>query len=176
MAKKYDKDELTEWFETKALAASSITARKTILNASNRSTDGDSTFAGEIYFFKYDAKTKDKLPIWDKYPLALVVDKYPDGFLGLNLHYLKGTQRSALLYSVEEQKIEHRFSNRIKSGSGSYSNWDMIMDGVTGLERIAPMCVKRYLFSNVRSKFIKINKDEYDKAIQLSLELWSYKR
>ena len=41
---------------------------------------------GRLYFFLYDPKTKDELPYYDRFPLVLVLEKYDDGFLGLNLH------------------------------------------------------------------------------------------
>ena len=38
--------------------------------------------------FFYDAKTQDKLPYWDYFPLCIPIKKYKNGFMGLNLHYL----------------------------------------------------------------------------------------
>ena len=43
---------------------------------------------GGLYLFQYDAKHKDTLPYWDKLPLVFPFRKVPDGFYGLNLHYL----------------------------------------------------------------------------------------
>ena len=43
---------------------------------------------GGLYFFYYDPKTKDSLPYYDTFPLVLALERYNDGFLGLNLHYL----------------------------------------------------------------------------------------
>ena len=53
---------------------------------------------GNLYFYIYDAKYKDVLPIWDRLPLTIPIQMYSDGFLGLNLHYLD-PQRSAAIIS-----------------------------------------------------------------------------
>jgi hypothetical protein len=52
---------------------------------------------GGLYLYVYDAKYKDILPIWDKFPLTIVLEKYNEGFLGLNLHYLDTNIRLGLL-------------------------------------------------------------------------------
>ena len=39
---------------------------------------------GRMYFYYYDPKTKDSLPYYDKFPLVIPIERYPDGFLGLN--------------------------------------------------------------------------------------------
>ena len=52
---------------------------------------------GMMYCYYYDAKTKDDLPYWDRFPVILVLEKYEDGFLGLNLHYLPFKYRVAFL-------------------------------------------------------------------------------
>ena len=55
---------------------------------------------GNMYIFTYDAKHKDKLPIWDSYPLVFPIQFYKDGFLGINLHYLPPQQRAGLLNEI----------------------------------------------------------------------------
>ena len=39
---------------------------------------------GRMYFYFYDPKTKDKLPYYDRFPLVIPIERYNDGFLGLN--------------------------------------------------------------------------------------------
>ena len=43
---------------------------------------------GNLYFFHYTPKNSESLPYYDVFPLVLILAKYNDGFLGLNLHYL----------------------------------------------------------------------------------------
>jgi hypothetical protein len=175
MAKEYTNDELAQWFEEKADTASGSTARNKMLGTSTRYTDIQSEFVGSMYFFRYDPKHKATLPMYDKYPLAIVIDRYKDGFLGLNLHYLTRGQRGGLVTLFNDFYTRRKLFNGIISGSGK-SNWDLIQSASTGLESFSKECVKRYLYTNVRSQFIRIDKEEYDKAIQLPIDEWVYRK
>ena len=43
---------------------------------------------GSMYTYRYDAKHKDTLPVFDRFPLTIKIESYRNGWLGLNLHYL----------------------------------------------------------------------------------------
>ena len=53
---------------------------------------------GELYFFTYQAQTKQ--PYYDMYPLSYVIEMTSNGFLGCNLHYVKLTERDELAMSL----------------------------------------------------------------------------
>ena len=55
---------------------------------------------GRMYCFFYDAKHKEKLPYWDRFPVVLILDLQQDGFTGLNLHYIPPMYRVRLLYEL----------------------------------------------------------------------------
>ena len=57
-------------------------------------------FYGKLNMFFYDPKHKKKLPYYDTFPLVLPIEKYPDGFLGINMHYLPIPLRIRLLLSL----------------------------------------------------------------------------
>lgn len=171
MAEEYTNDELAEWFKGK-LNDLKIGSRARLLNAEERYTDDDSVFVGGVFFFKYDAKYKDNLPMWDKYPLCVPIDRFSDGFLGLNMHYLGKGQRQGIINSIRSMKEERKLSNTVKSKA---RNWQYMMN--SGIpDGLYKKCVKRYLFGQVRTQFVRIQPDEYAKAIQLPLEEWVYKR
>jgi hypothetical protein len=175
MAEEYTKDELAKWFESKAFQTGSQAARRKILNADDRHRD--ETFAGKLYFYRYDAKTKDKLDMWDKYPLCMVLEKTSNGFLGLNLHYLSKGQRKTLLRVFDKYAKDYDIESGTTTGHG-VGNWELLIKSIngTGAAALPKKCLKRYLFTHVRSKFVEIYPDEYDKAIQLPIDLWVYKR
>ena len=52
---------------------------------------------GNLYFFHYSPKNAESLPYYDIFPLVLVLARYNDGFLGLNLHYLPIKMRALFL-------------------------------------------------------------------------------
>ncbi|NDB60569.1 hypothetical protein EB001_19295 [bacterium] len=175
--KEYTKDELAEWFKTKLTSPKTMNtsvARNKLMNAETRWTDNDSVFVGGLFFFKYVAKGKETLPVWDKFPMAMIIDRYNDGFLALNMHYLPKGRRASLIAIVEKFKGDRKMSNVVRAKA---KNWQYMKDSSGGAATgYMNKTVKRYLFTHVRSQFIKINADEYDKAIQLPLEEWVYKR
>ena len=65
-------------------------------------------FYGKLNMFFYDPKHKKKLPYYDTFPLVLPIEKYPDGFLGINMHYLPIPLRIKLLDGLVD------FSNNTK--------------------------------------------------------------
>ena len=46
--------------------------------------------------FKYSPKWSSTLPYYDVLPMPILLAKYPDGFLGLNIHYLPWAKRLQL--------------------------------------------------------------------------------
>jgi hypothetical protein len=119
---------------------------------------------GRLYSFFYEAKHKDKLPYWDRHPLIFVIDLYADGFLGMNLHYLPRTARvklmSALYDTINNKNYDNstklNISYRILNGTSRFSGFNV--------------CVKRYLYTHVRSKFMYISPNQWDKAALLPTE------
>lgn len=117
---------------------------------------------GEMYFFAYDPKWKKILPYYDKFPLVFPIEMYSDGFLGLNLHYLDIRNRMILLDHLSTLKNNNKYdeSTRLK----------LSYDAVKGMSNLVKPCVKRYLYSHIRSKFIRIDSSEWDIAIFLPVQ------
>jgi hypothetical protein len=82
--------------------------------AKSRERSATKSLVGKLYFFYYDPKTKDKLPYYDKFPLVFPIELYPDGFLGLNLHYIHPKQRIILLDKLSELATDKRFDDRTR--------------------------------------------------------------
>lgn len=116
---------------------------------------------GTMYTFHYDPKTKDKLPFYDTNPLIFAVEHYKDGFLGINLHYLPPNLRARLMDTLHSISTDQRYNERTKLGI-SYS----VLKGMTKARAFEP-CVKRYLYSHVRSPFVKLFAPEWAIAVLL---------
>lgn len=123
---------------------------------------------GKMYLFTYDAKTKDKLPIWDSHPLVFPVQYYKDGFLGINLHYLPPKQRASLLDSLNTIASDNKYNDKTKLNI-SYRVLVKSADKFSGYEN----CVKRYLFSHVRSSFYFVSPENWKYVALLPLEKWN---
>ena len=116
---------------------------------------------GRMYMFFYDPKHKDKLPFYDQFPLIFVLEKYKDGFLGMNLHYLPPVFRASLmdkLYQIERQD-NIRESKKLRLNYG-------LLNNAARYKYFRPT-VKRYLYSQVRSRYLWIPYEEWDIALML---------
>jgi hypothetical protein len=169
MAEKYSSKDLQKWLFDKALNASAPKARQLIVR--NEQRGREDALIGRLYFFKYDPKGKLTLPKYDKFPMVFPIEQYQDGFLGLNLHYLKPKERAAFLHELMRFQNNKQFDETTKLKL-SYQ----LLQGSKRLNSMGRPCVKRYLFEHCRSQFIEIYIDEYDKAIQLPVEDWVFNR
>jgi hypothetical protein len=122
---------------------------------------------GGMYLFVYDPKTKDKLPFYDMYPLVLPIEMYIDGFLGINLHYLPPMARVRLLNALIDIDGNYKYNNNQRL-SLSYE----LLSRYSGQLKGANGCLKRYLFSHVRSSFHQVENQDWEKAALLPLQRW----
>lgn len=136
--------ESMNWFRRKATALGRV--GKSIMNdealklqASMKEPEG------EMYMFFYDAKHKETLPYYDKFPLIIMMGPAKGGFYGLNLHYLPPVLRAKVLdelLSVDNKKAALRALPK---------------------KYIAPM-IHHYLSNQVKSKFALVEKPEWEIA------------
>lgn len=151
-----------DWLIAKMRNLGSDATKAKVLRDPNRSVEQNSL--GRLYFFAYNPKTKDKLPYYDMFPLVFPIEEYDNGFLGLNLHYLSFRDRATLLNQLSSYKNNNRWDHTTKLKM-SYQT----LQAASRLD-IAKPCIKRYLYSNVRSKFIEVTADEWDIAIFLPVD------
>ena len=119
---------------------------------------------GKMYMFFYDPKLKATLPYYDRFPLVFPFASTPDGFIGLNMHYLPHKLRFLLLDRLLMFKNNDKFdeTTRIK-----YS-WAAI-DGMSKFAMAKP-CVKRYLASHLKSPLTTVSSDDWATAMMLPVE------
>jgi len=122
------------------------------------------SFIGRMYFYFYDPKTKDSLPYYDKFPLVIPIERYPDGFLGLNLHYISPKQRILLLDKLSILLTDNNYDEKTRLRI----SYDYLARASKMYQ--AKPCIKRYLFSHIQSRFLEITADEWDIAVMLPVE------
>ncbi len=122
---------------------------------------------GKMFMFVYDAKHKRTLPFYDKFPLVFPLTFYVDGFLGLNLHYLPPMARAGLMNALYDIANNNKYNATMKLNI-SYDILKQAAGRFAGFE----MCVKRYLFSHVKSGFHYVNPADWDKALMLPMQKW----
>jgi hypothetical protein len=113
---------------------------------------------GRMNLFFYDPKTKGKLPFYDIFPLVLPIDTFPGGFIGLNFHYLPYGARYKFLSELQRYASNGKFD---KSTRLQVSYDDIKSVGFT------KAAIKKYLYKQVRSNFLRVNTDEMAIAINL---------
>jgi hypothetical protein len=118
---------------------------------------------GGLYCFYYDAKGKKDLPYYDRFPMVLALERYNDGFLGLNFHYLPLKHRVAFLDKLMDYAIMGDAGD-ILSMRVTYD----ILNASKRLKEFKP-CVKRYLTSHIQSKILAIQPNEWDIATFLPI-------
>ena len=116
--------------------------------------------AGRLNMFFYDPKLKKKLPYYDTFPLVLPIETIPGGFMGMNFHYLPPLQRFRLLQNLQ------RFAD---GGVSSTTKINANYDGIKNIS-IARKTIKKYLYSHVRSSFLRIDFDEAALAVYLPVQ------
>jgi hypothetical protein len=136
--------------------------RQALLNDKERLKTN--TIIGRMYFYYYDPKLKDELPYYDRFPLVIPIERYQDGFLGLNLHYISPRQRIELLDALSDFATNSKYDETTRLRL----SWAKLK--TVGKAFKAKPCVKRYLFKHVDSRFLEITADEWDIAALLPFQ------
>jgi hypothetical protein len=122
------------------------------------------TILGKMYFYSYNPKWKDKLPWYDTFPLVFPIERYSDGFLGLNFHYLAPKHRAILMDQLKAFANNKKYDETTRLRL-TYN----MLKGFSKIKRARPT-VHRYLNSKVNSKFVLVNADEWEVALFLPVE------
>lgn len=151
-----------DWFREKASATMNINTSRLV--AGNKDYQTTRILPGFLYMFGYDAKMKEELPFFDRFPVVFPFSRDADSFTGINLHYLPYMYRArlmdALYMIVTDQKFNDktrlRLSYQLLSSSSKYKYFEP--------------CVKKYLYNYVKTKFLQVPSNEWDIALFLPLE------
>tara|TARA_Y200000002_G_scaffold321113_1_gene281165 strand:- start:65 stop:622 length:558 start_codon:yes stop_codon:yes gene_type:complete len=144
----------TQWFRDKIAEFGKPGAMDLIRDGKR----DNNPFYGRLNMFFYDPKYKKTLPYYDTFPLVLPLENYPDGFLGINFHYLPMTLRLELLDRVVDYSNNTKFdeSTRLAVDYSKLKKIDLIKPAL-----------KRYLAGRVKTQFRRIDADEFTVAVLL---------
>lgn len=124
---------------------------------------------GGMFFYEYSPKYKEKLKQWDKFPLTIILEKYSNGFLGLNLHYLSGSDRTALLTALLSTRIYDPNQDMMKVSC----DYGYLVQSAKKFPNYK-QCLKRYLTNHVSGKLLSIRPHEWGYAVLLPLQEFNY--
>jgi hypothetical protein len=147
----------TEWFKDKVKEFGTPGPMDLIRDGKRK----NSPFFGRLNMFIYDPKHKKTLPYYDSFPLVLPIERYSDGFLGCNLHYLPIPLRIRLLDRLVDFSSDLNFDENTRLVA-DYSSLKTI-------SQIKPT-LKRYLAGHVKTQFRRIDADEFTVATLLPVQ------
>lgn len=163
--------EARKWFVEELRSLTGTINRKSLLTDPSLRLAQTPTI-GSMYMFTYDAKNKDTLPYFDRFPLIILVepDREGTGFYGLNLHYLRPETRAIFLDKLVETtgstgggKIDEKTRLRVR--------YELLAKAKRFREFKA--CYKHYLWDHITSRISKVSPNDWDIAIFLPTEHFS---
>ena len=155
-----------EWYRQKAFEVDRVDPVQLIKRSQDIATNRRRL--GHIYYFKYDPIGRDTLPYYDRYPIPIVVSPTREGFIGLNLHYLPFQFRAMLMDNLYPYVRGEEDQARIKI---TYN----ILQNASKLRYYKP-CLKHYLNSQIRTRTLHVNVEEWDTALFLPIQRFAKKK
>ena len=147
----------TAWFRDKIAEFGTPKAMNLIRDGKQASRP----FFGNLNMFFYDPKFKKTLPYYDRFPLVLPIERYSNGFLGINLHYLPIPLRIRLLDELMDYSTDTNFDSKTKINA-NYSKLKNV--------KLLKPTLKRYLAGKVKSRFRRVDADEFTVATLLPVQ------
>lgn len=141
-----------------------------------RRTAKEKAIVGRLMLFKYDAKHKDTLPVWDGLPLVFFFNTFiGDGVygekgiqyvLGINVHYLAPAQRLVLFTNL----IKFNNDTALREKSKLKLSWQVLK--TFGASEQARHAVKMYRADHLRSELVEINPRFWEIVMFLPIADW----
>jgi len=119
---------------------------------------------GWMMQFSYDPKWADSLKYYDIYPLILVLQAGSTHFMGLNFHYLSPVDRASFFDLLHKYVGFNEEANTVTINIST-----SILKDTSRLSYYKP-CIKKYLYSHVKSPFNAILPIEWEYALFLPTE------
>ena len=147
----------TEWYRNKIKEFGTPTSLDLIRDGKQAARP----FFGRLNMFIYDPKFKRTLPYYDTFPLVLPLERYSDGFLGINFHYLPIPLRIRLLDRLVDFSNDTDFDKQTR----------LIVEYQTVKKiRLVKPTIHKYLAGQVKSQFRRIDADEFMIATLLPVQ------
>lgn len=137
-----------------------------VIRTSIRGHQVKSPKPGSIYAYVYDAKHKDTLPYWDKFPLMIYLGDYTakNGnrlLLGLNLHYIPPKARQEFL----ENLLVHANTDTVTNKTRLKINWSQVRN-MKGADQM----IKAYLPGHIKGSLTEIKPSDWVNVIYMPVQ------
>jgi len=138
---------------------------------------------GRFYTYFYNPEYAAKLPYYDRFPCVLIIERYQNGFLGLNFHYIPPRMRVKLLFelfefAIYEEKDEKEIDDQELKGLG-VDSFDAnrirmnyrLLTAITKLRFFKP-CLKRYRYDKIFGRALEVIPKYWDIMAMLPTAQW----
>lgn len=123
--------------------------------------------SGKVYAFAYDAKYKDTLPYWDRFPLIVCLGfvKSPKSgtilMQGLNMHYVPPKARQEFLESI----LKYSNTSVISNKTMLKVDWSKVKN-LPGADKM----IKNYLPSHIVGTITEIKPSDWSNVVLMPLQ------
>ena len=162
-----------DWYQQTLKGLGSSTRESLLTDTSADRRLRKSPVYGKMFIFFYDAKTKEDLKYFDRFPIVIPIEPYEHengskGFIGLNLHYLPPLLRMRFLDKLHEIKNNNKNNNTTK-----FKLTYELLSGASKLKEFKP-CLKIYLTNpnHIKSNMLEINYPDWVSVSLLPTELF----
>ncbi len=153
-----------DWYRNTAKDYGKVRENQLFGKKSDKDRMASKPMIGGMYMYEYMAKGRKTLPYYDRLPLIFPFKMVKGGFYGLNMHYLPLPLRAKLMDALYETTNNSKYDETTKLRINY-----QILSKAAGFEPFKP-CVKRYLTSQVQSRFMYVYPSEWDIALFLPTE------
>ena len=153
-----------DWYRNAAKTYGSVKDNQFFGKSSDKDRMSSRPMIGGMYMYEYMAKGRKTLPYYDRMPLIFPFKMVKGGFYGLNMHYLPLPLRAKLMDALYETTNNSKYDETTKLKINY-----QILSKASKFEPFKP-CVKRYLTSQVQSRFMYVYPSEWDIALFLPTE------
>ncbi|AJT61155.1 DNA end protector during packaging [Vibrio phage phi-ST2] len=116
---------------------------------------------GNMYVFAYDAKHKDKLPYWDKFPCIICLGVEKGYMLGLNLHYIPPKDREKFLTILLRYATTKTVSNTTRLSV----DWGRVKN-----IKFSKHMVKLYILKRIKGSLEEVKPHDWYNVIHMPLQ------
>jgi len=158
--------EAQDWFRRKAQTIRRVDRTGLMTADGVKLVNRQQPLIGSMNMFFYDPKTKETLPFYDRFPLAIIVGPAEKGFYGLNLHYLPPILRAKFLDALLDITTNKKYDETTRFAM-SYK-----MLTASSKMRFFQPCFKHYLTGHVKSRLARVAASEWEIATFLPTASW----
>lgn len=122
---------------------------------------------GRFYLYQYDPKTKESLPYYDAMPLVLITEVTPDGWYGINFHYMPPVARLKIMEGFYDTLKSTNLTDNLKLKI----NWKraVAVANAISAHHFLKHSIKRYLANHITSPLIELKPKYWAMCIFLPL-------